>query len=260
MKKENLTISLLQSRLEWEDISKNLFAFEQKMQQIAPSTDIIILPEMFTTGFSMSASSLAESMDGATMKWLTNQAAKHDAVVTGSFIVKENNHYYNRLVWMEPNGQYQTYDKRHLFTLAKEQETYSPGSKRLIVKYKGWKICPLICYDLRFPVWSRNVEQYDLLIYVANWPDKRSEAWKILLQARAIENQAYTVGVNRVGTDEKGLYYSGDSSLFDYQGSRIYQVAHLEDVFTGTISLTDQAEFRSKLAFLADQDDFNIKA
>lgn len=255
-----LTVSLIQSSLEWENISANLKAFEEKLKQIDQATDIIVLPEMFTTGFTMSAAALAESMDGATIQWLKTQAAKYEAVVTGSFIAKENGHYYNRLVWMQPDGYYEKYDKRHLFTLAKEHETFTPGTQKLIVDYKGWKICPLVCYDLRFPVWSRNVEQYDLLIYMANWPDRRREAWKALLRARAIENQVYTIGVNRVGKDEKDLYYSGDSSLFDYQGELFYQVAHQPDVFTTTLLKTPQDIFRSKLNFLADQDAFQIDA
>ena len=253
-----LTVSLIQVSMEWENISANLKTFEEKLAKINQATDIIVLPEMFTTGFSMSAVALAEPMDGRTIQWLTKQAAKYDAVVTGSFIAKENGQYYNRLIWMQPDGHFEQYDKRHLFTLAKEHNTYTAGTKKLVVNYKGWKICPLVCYDLRFPVWSRNVEQYDLLIYVANWPDRRREAWKALLRSRAIENQAYTIGVNRVGKDEKDLYYSGDSSLFDYQGELIYQVAHQQDIFTATLSKSDQDIFRSKLNFLADRDSFQI--
>ncbi len=253
-----LTLTLIQSPLEWENIHSNLSNFEQKLKRIGQATDIIVLPEMFTTGFSMSAPTLAETMDGSTMNWLKTQAAQYDAVITGSFIVKENGKYYNRLIWMQPDGHFESYDKRHLFTLAKEQETYTSGTQKLLVNYKGWKICPLVCYDLRFPVWSRNVEQYDLLIYVANWPDRRRDAWKTLLKARAIENQVYTIGVNRVGKDEKDLNYSGDSSLFDYQGELIYQVANRPDIFTTTLSKAPQDNFRNKLNFLADQDSFHI--
>lgn len=255
---QNLCVTTVQSSLHWEDKVQNLTMFDQKLQGLVGQTDLIILPEMFTTGFSMNAEGLAESMDGTTMQWLSQQAATTQAVITGSFIAMENGQYFNRLVWMQPDGNYQTYDKRHLFTLAGEQNHYSGGTERLIVEYKGWRICPLVCYDLRFPVWSRNTEHYDLLIYVANFPARRSHAWKSLLVARAIENQAYTIGLNRVGTDENGIYYSGDSVVLDYEGQMRYQISHTEDVFTTSLSYTDLQHFRSKLNFLPDQDRFEI--
>ena len=255
---ENLQVTLLQSHLIWEDKTANLAQFDQKLDQLTSQSDLIILPEMFTTGFSMQPEKLAEPMDGPTVKWLSEKAQQTNAVVTGSFICIENGQYYNRLVWMQPDGQYFTYDKRHLFTLAKEHEHYSAGQKRLIVEWKGWKIMPLICYDLRFPVWSRNTEQYDLLVYVANWPEKRVNAWKSLLTARAIENQCYAIGVNRVGHDGNGIPHSGASSLVDYSGALLYQVNYQEDSFTTTLSLAPQNTFRNKLRFLDDRDKFQI--
>lgn len=255
---ENLRASIIQTHLVWENKLANLEHFEQYLKPLKGKTDLIILPEMFTTGFSMNPGILAETMDGPTMNWLSANSKKTEAVITGSFIAKENNQYYNRLVWMQPDGKYYTYDKRHLFTLAKEHEYYSPGTRRLIVELKGWKIHPLICYDLRFPVWSRNVEGYDLLIYMANWPEMRSNAWKTLLIGRAIENQSYTIGVNRIGDDANNLHYTGDSSLIDYGGKLLYQATDVADVFTVELAKAPQDKFRSKLAFLADRDTFSI--
>jgi len=256
---ETLRTTIIQSTIQWEDKAANLHNFAQKIAQLAGKTDLIILPEMFTTGFSMAAERLAEPMDGPAMEWLAQQAAKSQAVLTGSFIVRENDRFYNRLIWMQADGTYQIYNKRHLFTLANEEKTYTAGQEKLIIEYRGWKICPQICYDLRFPVWSRNVEDYDLLFYVANFPARRSDAWKSLLRARAIENQAYTIGVNIVGTDGKDIYYSGDSSVIDYNGTMLYQIAHLEDVFTVELSRQKLVDFKSKLNFLPDRDQFEIK-
>ena len=254
----NLRVSLVQSSLFWEDISKNLTELSSKIVGLKGKTDLIILPEMFTTGFSMNAALLAEEMDGSTMKWLKKMAGELACAITGSFIAKEAGGYFNRLVFMQPDGEYFTYDKRHLFTLAKEQHTYQQGRERLIVKWKGWSICPLICYDLRFPVWSRNTENYDLLIYVANWPETRSLHWTSLLKARAIENQSYTIGVNRVGEDYKGFIYSGDSTLIDYSGTTIYSTTKAENIFTTVLSKENQVNYRSKFDFLSDQDSFQI--
>lgn len=253
---EDLRVTLLQADLAWEDKAANLKRFDEKIAAIGTATDLIVLPEMFTTGFSMNASEMAESMNEATLEHLRRWAAACKAVVTGSFIAAEAGKYYNRLVWMSPDGTYRTYDKKHLFTYAEEHFTYTAGTEKLIVELKGWKVCPLICYDLRFPVWSRNVEDYDLLIYVANFPARRAAAWKSLLLARAIENQAYTIGVNRVGTDGKDIYYSGDSSLIDFEGRTLYQVAHIEDTFTATLSASEQKDFRNRYAFLKDRDRF----
>ena len=256
---KNLRITTVQSELTWENISANLLRFEAKLVDLKGNTDLIILPEMFTTGFSMKPDKLAETMFGQTMSWLTEQAKKLNAVITGSFIAQENGQYFNRLIWMRPDGTFSKYDKRHLFTLAKEHEHYAAGKDRLIVELNGWKICPLICYDLRFPVWARNNVNYDLLFYVANWPITRSHHWKSLLTARAIENQTYTIGVNRVGKDGSGYIYSGDSSILDYSGNILHQISNREDIFTMTLSLDEQKAFRTRLNFLPDGDRFSIE-
>lgn len=256
----NLQVTLIQSPLKWQDIDANLNEFSKKIACIQKgSTDLIILPEMFTTGFSMNPANLAEPMNGKTVHWMKEMAKAKDAVICGSAMIEEANTFYNRFLWVEPNGSIQSYDKRHCFSLANEQEFFQAGKERLILNYKGWKICPLVCYDLRFPVWSRNNVGYDLLLYVANWPSRRSQAWKSLLVARAIENQVYTIGVNRVGKDENGLDYSGDSSLIDYAGKVRYQISEVEDVFTTTLFKEPQQKFREKLPFLDDQDDFEVK-
>ncbi len=253
-----LRITTVQAALEWEDIGANLAKFSSKLAPLAGQTDVVVLPEMFTTGFSMAAKKLAEPMSGQTMAWLAQQAAKTGAVVTGSFIAEEAGNYFNRLVWMRPDGSYELYDKRHLFTLATEHETYTPGQRKLVTEWKGWKICPLICYDLRFPVWSRNVEGYDLLLYVANWPERRSHHWRQLLVARAIENQCFVAGVNRCGTDGAGLNYSGDTTVADYNGKLLYQVSDTEAISTIALSLEKLIDFRDKLPFLVDGDGFKI--
>ncbi len=256
--KENLRITTIQSKIHWENPGANLSMFAEKMNGLADNTDIVILPEMFTTGFSMNATALAEPMDGPTMRWLENTANHLGALVTGSFIAVEKGQYYNRLVWMQPGGTFKTYDKRHLFTLAGEHETYTAGTEKLIAEWLGWKICPLICYDLRFPVWSRNTSGYDLLIFMANWPDIRSYHWRQLLLARAIENQSYVVGVNRTGEDDNGHFYAGDTSVIDYSGRLIYRISGAEDVFTATLSMSAQKAYRDSLQFLPDRDDFHI--
>ncbi|MEO1624345.1 MAG: amidohydrolase [Bacteroidota bacterium] len=254
MAAQELRISLIQSPLHWEQPAANRALFDQKLAGLKGQTDLVVLPEMFTTGFSMNAVDMAENMEGPSLEWMHRQARELEAVVTGSLIIEDKGQYYNRLLWVQPDGRQHTYDKRHLFTLAGEHRHYSGGQERLIVEYKGWKICPLICYDLRFPVWSRNTVDYDLLIYVANFPAKRSLAWKTLLQARAIENLAYTIGVNRVGTDENDIYYSGDSSLIDYEGNILFQQADEEAIFTTSLSYQAQQSFRQRFNFLADRD------
>ena len=251
---QNLAVTIIQSNLIWEKIEDNLEQFARQIQTVNGKTDLIVLPEMFSTGFSMNPKKVAETMEGKTMLWLKTQARITDAVVTGSFIATENGHFYNRLIWMQPDGEYFIYDKKHLFTLAKENEQYTAGTKRLIVEWKGWKICPLICYDLRFPEWARNTVDYDLLIYTASWPKPRIAAWQTLLAARAIENQSYTIGVNRVGEDANGLEYSGASSVVDYTGKTVFCAVDQEAVFTAQLELAKQQNFRRKLNFLADQD------
>ena len=249
---------MIQAALHWEDAPANRDHFSRRIAPLEGQSDLIILPEMFTTGFSMRADRLSEPIQGPTLSWMAEQASRSGAVITGSFIAREDDACYNRLVWMRPGGTYDVYDKRHLFTLAGEQNHYSAGYRRLLAEIKGWKVLPLICYDLRFPVWSRNAEDYDLLIYVANWPERRSFAWKSLLTARAIENMVYTIGVNRVGKDGNGVYHSGDSSLIDFAGALLYRRSHQSDVFTAELSGEEQQHFRAKFRFLADRDDFTI--
>lgn len=256
---ENLRISLVQADLKWEDKAANLATFQELSGPLQGCTDVVVLPEMFSTGFSMNTQALAEPMNGPSIAWMKDLAKALNAVVTGSLIITENEQYYNRQIWMAPDGAISIYDKRHLFTLANEQDYYSAGQERVVFTYKGWKIFPQICYDLRFPVWSRNTIDYDLLIYIANFPAKRRHAWNSLLIARAIENQVYTVGVNRIGEDPNGLSYSGDSRLIDYAGETIFHAAHHESVFTTTLSYQKQVHFRSKLQFLPDRDQFDIR-
>ena len=255
---ENLRVSLVQTKLIWEDPLANLSNLATLIEPLQNKTDIVILPEMFTTGFSMRSKELAEPMDGPTIHWLRKQAEKLNAVVCGSFIAEERAQYYNRLVWMRPDGQMFTYDKRHLFTLAGEHEYFTPGKERLLVEWKGWTVCPLICYDLRFPVWSRNTGKYDLLIYIANWPSKRRHAWSTLLRARAIENQCYTIGVNRIGKDGNDLPYAGDSSCIDFAGEILSHFTHIEQVSTLELIHDEQEAFRARFQFLKDADRFSI--
>jgi predicted amidohydrolase len=257
--KKNLMISLVQAEIAWEDPETNRARFSEKINAL-PETDLVILPEMFTTGFSMNAENLAEQPEGETLSWMKKTAMEKQAAVTGSVIVVENEKYYNRLYFVFPDGKYETYDKKHLFSFADEHKTYSPGDKKLIVEYLGWKICPLVCYDLRFPVWSRNVEDYDLLIYVANWPQARVQAWDALLRARAVENMCYSVGVNGIGVDGNAHPYSGHSAVYGPLGNRL-STDDFEKEFSETISLskTELEETRKKMAFLDDRDDFEFK-
>lgn len=264
-----LTITTIQTDLRWENKAANLQALEQKIFFVRERTEIIVLPEMFSTGFSMQPEKLAETMDGETVSWMARIAKEKNIILTGSLIIKENNNYYNRLVWMLPNGQYGIYDKRHRFAFAGEDRYYTAGTKRLIASVKGWKINLQVCYDLRFPVWARQdpsyakgeepgAPEFDLLIYVANWPEKRNIAWKTLLQARAIENQCYVVGVNRVGNDGNTIYHSGDSMIIDPMGEIIYHKNDVEDIFTATISKDHLQAIREKFPFWKDADDFRI--
>lgn len=244
---------------------------EEKINGITEKTEIVVLPEMFNTGFSMKPRQLAETMDGETIGWMKRMAYSKKIIITGSLIIEEAGNYYNRLVWMLPNGQYGSYDKRHLFAFANEHKEFTAGSTRLIASVKGWKIHLLVCYDLRFPVWSRQapsntreeqkgiVPEYDLLIYVANWPERRNHAWKTLLQARAIENQCYVAGINRIGKDGNDIYHSGDSMFIDPMGEILYTKAHEEDVFTITLQKKVVDEIRNKLPFLQDADTFFIE-
>jgi predicted amidohydrolase len=258
-----LTITTIQTNLHWEDKAANLKMLEEKINSIKEKTEIVVLPEMFTTGFSMKPELLAETMEGETVQWMKRVATEKKIILTGSVIIEEAGHYHNRLIWMLPNGQSGVYDKRHLFAYAEEDDHYTAGTKRLIASVKGWKINLLVCYDLRFPVWARQQSQpegaeYDLLIYVANWPQRRIHAWKTLLQARSIENQCYVVGVNRVGKDANDIYYSGESMIVDPMGEVLYTKKDEEDIFTITLDKTHLQTVREKLPFLKDADGFNI--
>ena len=256
---ENLKITVFQGYLFWENIDKNLQNIALRLSGIREKTDLIILPEMFTTGFSMEAAALAEPMGGKSMKWMHKIAKQYECVVTGSLIIKDDEKFYNRLIWMRPDGTYECYDKRHLFALGKEHQTYTAGTKKLIVELKGWKICPMICYDLRFPVWLRNVdEEYDLMLFVANWPERRIAHWRALIAARAIENQAYVIGVNRVGHDGNEVYHSGDSTCIDPNGNVVYYKRDEEDMYTFTIIADEVKKTRRALPFLKDADEFEI--
>lgn len=256
-----LKVAIIQTDLVWESPEQNRLHFSKKINALSEEVDLIILPEMFMTGFSMNPSEVAETMDGETILWLKTIAKEKNTAITGSLIIKENNNYYNRLVFVFPSGKIQTYDKRHTFTLAGENKVYKAGNKKLIIDYKGWKICPLICYDLRFPIWSRNIENYDLLIYVANWPKPRINAWNTLLKARAIENMSYCIGVNRVGLDINGYEYTGNSAVYDGLGKEISTIKPNE-IITEIITLNkdDLLKTREKFRFLDDKDDFILKA
>ncbi|SFQ38552.1 amidohydrolase [Hymenobacter arizonensis] len=258
----NLTVSFVQTELHWHDATANRAAMEQHLAQLTTPTDLVVLPEMFTTGFSMEAAAQAETMDGPTVAWLRERAAALNAVVTGSVIIQENGAYHNRLLWVRPDGSLRSYDKRHLFTLAGEQHVYTPGRTRLVEEWRGWRICPLVCYDLRFPVWSRNqaTEPYDLLLYVANWPAVRRTAWMTLLRARAIENVACALGVNRIGRDALAHDYAGDSALIDARGNYLLEAHDQAGVFTHTLRRDELEEFRTKFTALNDGDAFELTA
>ena len=285
-----LTITLIQPDLRWEDKAANLELLSTRIDAIKEKTNLVILPEMFSTGFSMRPEVLAEPMNGPSVAWMKQMAARKKVILTGSLIIEEKGRYFNRLIWMLPNGQYGTYDKRHRFAYAGEHEQYTAGHKRLIASVNGWKVNLLVCYDLRFPVWSRQQLQeplepqeslepstsgqpvpspgkppgtlepeYDLLVYVANWPERRSHAWKTLLQARAIENQAYVVGVNRVGNDGNNIYHSGDSMIIDPLGEVLYHAPKEESIFTSTLQPEKLEEVRTRFPFWQDADEFKLE-
>jgi predicted amidohydrolase len=258
----NLTVSLIQTDLRWESRDANRRLLEGKINELRGTTELVILPEMFTTGFSMSPEKLAEEMNGETIQWMKKMSADNRIILTGSIIIEEGGKYYNRLIWMMPNGEFGYYDKRHLFAYSGEDQHYTAGSKRLITSVNGWKLNTQICYDLRFPVWARQASadkaEYDVLLYVANWPDRRIHAWKTLLCARAIENQCFVVGVNRVGTDGNDIYYSGHSLIVDPLGEVLYHGEGQEDVCTMTLERSRLDEARSRFPFLKDGDQFRI--
>jgi omega-amidase len=253
-----MKIALLNSTLVWENPTDNRTNFEQKINGINEAIDLIVLPEMFTSGFTMNPKKVAETIQGETVSWLKQVAKAKNCAITGSLVITENENYYNRLLFVFPDGKIEFYDKRHLFTLAGEDKVYTPGKEKLIVTYKGFKICPLICYDLRFPVFARNIENYDLLIYVANWPKPRVNAWDILLKARAVENMSYVIGVNRIGNDNNHLEYVGHSQAIDFLGNYLVEPQEKEGIFIVEIDKHKQDETRSKLAFLNDKDEFEL--
>lgn len=255
-----MKIALIQSDLVWENPKVNLDNFHKKIENLSEEVDIIVLPEMFTTGFTMNASKVAETMDGDSVSWMKNMAKNTKAVVVGSLVIQEGKKYYNRLLFVEPSGYISKYNKRHTFTLVGEDKIYTAGSEKVIIKYKGWKICPLICYDLRFPVWSRNIADYDVLLYVANWPKTRVSAWDALLKARAIENMSYCVGVNRVGIDGVNSEYSGHSGCYNVLGDLISSFeANEEQIEIVTLERRHIEAYRNKLKFLDDRDLFSIQ-
>ena len=284
---KDLKVTIIQSNLHWENVQKNLDMFAKKISHIQ-NVDLIVLPEMFTTGFTMKSAEFAEELTGKTVEWMKAQSKKTNAVICGGIITKQEDKFYNTLIWMCPDGTFEHYNKRHLFRMGDENKNYSAGDKRIIVDLKGWKLCPMVCYDLRFPVWSRNrsrvtslpagqagsglgdyktrnqkpetlSSEYDLLIYIANWPEKRNHPWKTLLQARAIENLSYVVGVNRVGNDNNNNHHSGDSAVINYKGEIISKIKpENESAETVSISYSELIEFRKTFPAAMDADGFNI--
>lgn len=262
---QDLTITLIQSELYWQDKHANLAMFEEKIWNIEETTDIIILPEMFNSGFTMDVEKCAEPMHLHTFKWMEQMSKQKKAIIAGSYIINEQGKYYNRLVWMQPDSDFVTYDKRHLFRMAQEHHHFSAGNEFAVVTWKDWRICPLICYDLRFPSWSRNsyliedeIMDYDLLLYVANWPSARIGAWDTLLQARAIENQCYVAGVNCVGVDGNGIVYNGHSMLINFKGEIEHHMKSIEGIHTHTINGSDLFNYRKKFPAYLDADDIKI--
>lgn len=257
---DTLLISFIQSPLVWENPNANRTFFEKQIAKMKKS-DLILLPEMFTSGFTMNTQLVAETMDGETVRWMRALAKKIKAAICGSVVISENKKFYNRFIWVSPNGELFTYDKRHLFSMAEEHKNYSAGTEKIIIHYKGWKICPLICYDLRFPVWSRNVNNtYDLLLYTANWPKPRVEAWSKLLEARAIENQCYVMGVNRTGKDGLKKKYTGHSAVIDPKGKKISKTKPNQlSAETVKISLKELNDYRKKFPLTSDADRFELR-
>jgi predicted amidohydrolase len=254
---DTLNIALIQSHLHWEDPEENRKMFAEKMASMPETVDMVVLPEMFTSGFTMHPENLDEAEGDRTLLWMKEWAQKRNTAITGSMVYRESGHYFNRLFFVYPDGTHKSYDKKHSFTLAGEDAAYTAGKEKVIVEYKGFKICPLICYDLRFPVWARNAEGYDALIYVANWPKPRINAWDTLLQARAIENMAYCVGVNRIGEDNSGYEYPGHSAVYDCLGNAL-GYSEKEEIVYATLSKEHIKSMRDKLRFLEDRDEFSL--
>jgi len=257
---DELKIALIQSDLIWENPEQNRQNFAEKIQLIKEPVDVIVLPEMFTSGFTMQPEHVFETMNGKTIAWMKEIALKSNSAICGSLVISENGNYYNRFVFVTPDGKLQYYDKRHTFTLAGESKVYKAGNERLIINYKGWNIHPLVCYDLRFPVWARNTDNYDVVVYVANWPKPRISAWDALLKARAIENMSYCIGVNRVGLDSNSYEYPGHSAVYDGLGVQISNIQpNKEQIEIITLNKNHINTIRQKLKFLDDRDIFILK-
>lgn len=254
-----MKIALIQTDLFWQDAMRNRENFDSKINEIQSEVNLIVLPEMFSTGFTMNASEVAESMQGETVEWMKLKAEQRNTAITGSVVITENEKYYNRMLFVFPSGEIQFYDKRHSFSLAGEDKVYTRGDQKKIIEYLGWKICLQICYDLRFPVFVRNAENYDLILYVANWPKVRTNAWDALLKARAIENLCYVVGVNRIGSDAHDYDHVGHSQAIDFLGNYILEPQEKNGVFVVELDKNTMYETRKKLDFLSDRDQFEIK-
>ena len=255
----HLRATLVQPELAWQDSASNRRTLAAHFRGLFGHTDLIVLPEMFTTGFTMEAERFAEGMDGPTVGWMREEAVALGCAITGSLIIRDGDRCFNRLVWAAPDGTISHYDKRHLFRMAKEQEHFAAGAARLVVEYKGWRICPMICYDLRFPVWSRNRGDYDVLVYVANWPERRRIAWRALLQARAVENMAFALGVNRVGRDGNGVDYAGDSVGYDFAGNPLNDAHGGDSVETVVLDMPSLLGYRESFPAHLDADVFELR-
>jgi len=256
---DKLNIAIFQTDIIWESPTENLAVFNDKLKNIDEDVDLIVMPEMFATGFTNNVNSVKQTMDGEVVSWMKDTAIKHNTAIFGSVIIEEQSLLFNRAIFTFPNGNIEYYDKKHLFSLAGEDKFFNSGNTRKIINYKGWKIMPQVCYDLRFPIWSRNNLDYDLLIYIASWPEKRSLAWQTLLKARAIENMSYVIGVNRIGTDGNNIAYSGDSSITDSMGIEISDIPKYKDcIYTATLDKNIQNQNRKRFAFLDDRDNFEI--
>jgi omega-amidase len=256
---QDLTITVIQTSLQWRDAAANRAHFDGMIAGIEGPTNLIVLPEMFTTGFTMDAAANAETMDGESIAWMRLVAQDFQTTVCGSLIIEEQGRYYNRLVWMPPDGECKIYDKRHLFRMADEQEHFAAGTERSVFTLNGWRVLPLVCYDLRFPVWSRGVNEFDLMVIVANWPATRKSAWQVLLPARAVENQCYAAGVNRIGTDGNDVHYTGDSVVVDHLGMTLLDCAEADCAETISLSGTALERYRKTFPAYLDADTFTIE-
>lgn len=254
-----MRITLIQSNIRWENIQWNQDHLSVLIREFATDSDLVLLPEMFTTGFTMKSQDFAEEMNGSTHLWMRDIANKMNIAISGSLIIKDNSKIYNRLLFVEPGNISNYYDKRHLFGIGGEDKNFDSGNKQVLIEYRNTKISPLICYDLRFPVWSRNTKNYDLLCYHANWPASRDDVWQTLLKARALENQCYVAGINRVGIDEEGIEYIGNSQLIDPKGNIIMSLGNEENIETTTIDLDMLSDFRRKFPVWKDRDEFRIQ-